>query len=336
MIPVIFGCQGPEPTAWEASFFRDVRPVGFILFRRNCETPDQVRALCDALRGLVDDPEAPILIDQEGGRVARLQPPVWRKSPPAAPFGRLHEKDPEAAREAVRLNAALLADELAALDINVDCIPMLDVLAPGADDIVGYRAGSGDPAVVAELGRIQAEALLAGGVQPVIKHLPGHGRAGADSHLSLPRVDTERTVLAACDFKPFHACRNMPWGMTAHILYTDIDPELPATLSEKVVEEVIRGEIGFDGVLMTDDLSMAALTGDYAERTRAALAAGCDIALHCNGDEGQMSAVAAAAGDVAPATAVRLARARISAATDPEPLDRPAVAARVDTLLARV
>lgn len=334
MTPAIFGCQGPAPTAWETGFFREVRPIGFILFRRNCESSDQLRALCDGLRELVDHAEAPILIDQEGGRVVRLLPPEWRAGPPAAPFGALYERDPGAARDAVRLNALLLADELRALGVNVDCVPVLDVPVAGAHDIVGDRAFSRDPKIVAELGRLMAEAMLEGGVQPVIKHIPGHGRAIVDSHLALPRVETARPTLSASDFLPFKACKDMPWGMTAHILYTDIDPDRPATQSESVVGGVIRGEIGFDGVLMTDDLSMAALTGDYTDRTRAALAAGCDVALHCNGQPRQMEAVAAGAGGLSAATEARLARARAAASRAPAAIDRAATEARVAELLA--
>lgn len=336
MIPVIFGCEGPALTAWETGFFRETKPIGLILFRRNCESSDQIRALCAKMRDVVDDPDLPILIDQEGGRVARLTPPEWRASPPAAPFGALYEQDREAAREAVRLNALLLADELTALGINVDCVPVLDVPVPGSHDIVGDRAFSADPAIVADLGQVMAEAMLEGGVQPVIKHIPGHGRAGADSHLALPQVDAAHSTLSASDFLPFRACRNMPWGMTAHILYTDIDPDRPATLSETVVGGVIRGEIGFDGVLMTDDLSMAALTGNYGDRTRASLAAGCDVALHCNGHPEQMAAIAEGAGDVSEATGKRLARARGAAARHPAPLDRDWAEARIGALLAGV
>lgn len=336
MIPVIFGCEGPELTDWEAGFFRDARPLGFILFRRNCETPEQVRALCHSLRECLGDADAPILIDQEGGRVARLRPPHWRESPPGAPFGKLFDTAPDAAREAVRLNALLLADELRGLGINVDCVPVLDVPAKGSHEIVGDRAFSTDPAVVSDLGRVMAEAMAEGGVQPVIKHIPGHGRAQADSHFSLPVVDAERAILADTDFLPFKACRDMPWGMTAHILYTDIDPDRPATLSETVVDDVIRGEIGFDGMLMSDDLSMAALTGSYAERTSASLAAGCDVALHCNGYKAQMLDVAAGASSLSEDAERRFARARVSAADDPAPIDREAIEARVAELLREV
>jgi beta-N-acetylhexosaminidase len=213
-------------------------------------------------------------------------------------------------------------------------VPGRDVPVTGADDSVGDRAFSADPAVVADLGRVMAQAMLDGGVQPVVKHLPGHGRADADSHLALPRVDASRAMLSGSDFLPFEACRDMPWGMTAHILYSDIDADRPATLSETVIGEIIRGEIGFDGVLMTDDLSMAALGGDYADRTRAALAAGCDVALHCNGRRQQMEAVASGAGAPSAEASARLARARAAAARAPEPIDHAAAEARLADLLA--
>ncbi|MEN8196597.1 MAG: glycoside hydrolase family 3 N-terminal domain-containing protein, partial [Pseudomonadota bacterium] len=252
---------------------------------------------------------APILIDQEGGRVARLGPPHWRAAPPAARFGELARNDLGKGREAVRLNARLIAAELHDLGISVDCIPLLDVPVPGSHDIIGDRAFDGDPVLVAELGRAQAEGLMDGGVLPVIKHIPGHGRASADSHESLPVVSASRAALEAQDFVPFKALADLPWGMTAHVLYTDLDPESPATTSHTIIEQVIRNDIGFRNLLLTDDLSMKALKGGLAERARTSLAAGCDIALHCNGDLNEMRAVAEGAGRISDTTIVRLENA---------------------------
>jgi beta-N-acetylhexosaminidase len=288
----IFGCAGPRLSGEERAFFRDVEPLGFILFGRNVTTPAQVRALAGELRDCTGRADAPILVDQEGGRVARLKPPYWRVAPPAAHFGELHARDPEAAIEAARLNARLIAADLTPLGIDVDCAPVLDVPVDGAHNVIGNRAFACDPATVAALGRAQADGLLAGGVIPVMKHLPGHGRARADSHVELPVVEASRAELEAYDFAPFRALADLPWAMTAHVLYRALSGNQPATTSETVVRDVIRGHIGFDGLLITDDLSMQALDGTHAERARAALAAGCDVVLHCNGDMAQMRAIA--------------------------------------------
>ena len=228
---VIFGCAGPSLSPEERAFFRDVDPVGFILFKRNCESPDQVRALVRALRATIGRADAPVLIDQEGGRVARLQPPHWRKYPAAATLGALGDTRAE---EAVRLAARLIADDLAALGITVDCLPVLDVRQPDASPVIGDRAYSSEPAAVARLGKVACEGLLEGGVLPVIKHIPGHGRATVDSHDALPRVTAPRAELDATDFAPFRALSTMPWAMTAHIVYSAIDAEMPATLSPLV------------------------------------------------------------------------------------------------------
>ncbi|TXL73606.1 beta-N-acetylhexosaminidase [Vineibacter terrae] len=289
---VILGCAGPRLSADERAFFRDADPLGFILFARNVATPQQVRALTGDLRDCVGRAEAPVLIDQEGGRVARLKPPYWRVAPPAALFGALHGREPEAAVEATRLNARLIAADLAPLGIDVDCAPVLDVTVAGAHGVIGDRAFGEAPAVVAALGRAQAEGLMAGGVIPVMKHIPGHGRARADSHFELPIVEAGRAELEACDFAPFRALADLPWAMTAHVLYRALSGNQPATTSSAVVRDIIRGHIGFDGLLITDDLSMQALDGTHAERVRAGLAAGCDVALHCNGDMDQMREIA--------------------------------------------
>ena len=327
---VIFGCAGPSLSPNERAFFRDARPTGFILFKRNCESPDQVRTLVRELRATVDRAEAPVLIDQEGGRVARLQPPNWRAYPAPATLGALGGAH---AREAVHLVARLIADDLADLGITVDCLPVLDVPQPGADPVIGDRAYAGDPADVARLGRAACEGLLEGGVLPVIKHIPGHGRARVDTHKALPRVTASRAELDATDFAPFRALADMPWAMTAHIVYTAVDAETPATLSRLVIREIIRASMGFDGVLVSDDLSMNALGGPIGARAARALAAGCDLALHCNGESAEMTEVAAAVAPLTPAARRRLERAaarRRPAAA----LDRGAAEARLKALLA--
>jgi beta-N-acetylhexosaminidase len=286
----ILGCSGPVLTEAEKAFFAEAKPWGFILFKRNVETPEQVRRLTQALRETVGRPDAPILIDQEGGRVQRMGPPHWPKYPPARAFSRLFHNDPLFRREFVRLGARLMAADLHAVGINVDCVPVLDVPQPGAHDIIGDRAYAEDPETIASLGRAAAEGLIAGGVLPVMKHIPGHGRAMADSHHDLPVVETDRETLAAIDFKPFKANSDVPMGMTAHVIYTAIDRKRPGTLSRKVVR-VIRKELGFDGLLMTDDLSMKALSGTFEERAAGAIAAGCDVVLHCNGVRDEMEGV---------------------------------------------
>jgi beta-N-acetylhexosaminidase len=305
---VIFGCAGPQLGASEAGFFREMQPLGFILFGRNIVDPDQLRRLTADLRASIDQPAAPILIDQEGGRVRRLRPPHWREVPAPAVFGALAARDFQAGARAVELNHRLMAAELLDLGISVDCAPLLDIRFPGAHDIVGDRAFGEDPALIARLGRIAAEALLAGGIMPVIKHIPGHGRAMVDSHLDLPRVTADLDMLMDSDFRPFVALKDLPWGMTAHLVYEAIDPAHPATLSAKVITEVVRGEIGFDGLLLTDDLSMKALKGNFADRAAAALAAGCDIVLHCNGDMSEMRQVAAGVSPLSPMAKARYER----------------------------
>ncbi len=288
----VFGCAATVLDASEKAFFRDCDPAGFILFARNIENPDQVRALVSDLRAAAGRADALVLIDQEGGRVSRLKPPHWRAAPAQGSFG-----DPEdpAAGKAARLNARLLAAELHDLGINVDCLPLLDLRFPGAHDIIGDRAFGETVETVSLLGRAVCEGLLAGGVLPVIKHIPGHGRARADSHLELPRVDAGRDALEATDFAPFRDLADMPLAMTAHIVYEDIDRERPATTSPVVMSEIVRGFIGYEGLVMTDDLSMKALGGSFATRTTDSLAAGCDLVLHCNGDMGEMKEVAEAA-----------------------------------------
>ena len=316
----VFGCAGPVLGAEEAAFFRDVEPWGFILFGRNIVDPGQVRTLVAALRETVGQPDAPVLIDQEGGRVQRLGPPHWPRMPPARAYA-------DVSLEIARLGGRLIAHDLRALGINVDCAPVLDVPTLGAHDIIGDRAFATTPVAVATIARAVAEGLIAGGVAPVIKHIPGHGRAGADSHLSLPVVDAPLADLESHDFAPFAALADMPMAMTAHVVYAAIDAERPATTSPTVIESVIRRTIGFDGLLISDDLSMKALEGDYAARARASLDAGCDVVLHCNGAMDEMRAVAAGARPLA-GRALERARA-VMARTASTPAAFDAVGARL-------
>lgn len=331
---VIFGLAGPVLSPDERRFFAATDPLGFILFARNIETPDQVRALVASLREAIGRADAPILIDQEGGRVQRLGAPHWRIAPPAARFGDLFARDPTGAIEAVRLNHRLLAADLSQLGITVDCAPVLDVPVEGAHDVIGDRAFARDPAVVAHLGRAAVAGLLAGGVIPVVKHIPGHGRAFADSHKELPKVDVPQAALAASDFVPFKALAGAPWAMTAHVRYAALDPALPATQSKTVIEGIIRGAIGFGGVLVSDDLGMSALAGNFRERAEACLGAGCDVVLHCGGDRTEMEAVAEGSAPLSEAAARRIAAAEIRRRKSLEPFDAAEARARLDTLLA--
>lgn len=332
----IAGCSGYELTPDEIAFFREASPWGFILFRRNVENPAQVKALCDALRETVGREDAPVLIDQEGGRVQRMGPPHWPKYPSGSAYGRIHANDPLVQREIARLGARLIAHDLRAVGITVDCLPVLDVPSQGAHDVIGDRAYGKSPVQVAVLGRAAAEGLLAGGVLPVIKHMPGHGRAGADSHLALPIVEASRKELERHDFQPFRILADMPLAMTAHVVYTALDPERPATTSPVVMEEIIRGHIGYDGLVMTDDLSMQALSGSLRERAEAAFAAGCDVALHCNGKMEEMTAVAEAS-PLLEGVALRRAEAALQRIRhEPEPFDPVDARARLDAALAMV
>jgi beta-N-acetylhexosaminidase len=305
----IFGCAGLSLSDLERRFFRDADPLGFILFARNIDSPDQVRRLIDDLRDSVGRADAFVLIDQEGGRVARLPSPPWRAAPAAACIGELYDMDPEAGCEAARLNGQLLAHDLSALGINVDCAPVVDLRFRGAHEVIGDRSFGADAAAVTALGRATCEGLLSGGVLPVIKHIPGHGRAKQDSHETLPVVDAARTALDAADFLPFRDLADMPAAMTAHVVYSAIDSTAPATTSPTVIRDIVRGFIGFDGLLFSDDLSMRALSGDLGARTHAARKAGCDVALHCNGEHDEMAAVAGACGRLSADASVRVARA---------------------------
>ena len=324
----ILGCAGTMLSKEETAFFRDVRPWGFILFARNVESPDQVRKLVDALRETVGRADAPVLIDQEGGRVQRLKPPHWPLYPPGRAYGQIPGNDPLLKREITRLGARLIAHDLASLGINVDCVPVLDVPDPQGHEIIGDRAYGQTPDEVAYLGRAAAEGLIAGGVLPVIKHIPGHGRAKADSHLELPVVEASFEELDARDFPPFRVLSDMPMAMTAHVIYSAIDPKRPATTSKKAIRKIIRGSLGFDGLVMSDDLSMKALSGDFAERAEQSLAAGCDVVLHCNGDMAEMKAVVDGTGALKGHAKRRAAAALGRIARSPEPLDLDAAHAR--------
>lgn len=310
-------------------------PVGVILFARNVEEPAQLAALTAAVRAALGRPNAPVLVDQEGGRVARLKGNCFRHPPEAAIFGRLWQADRQAALRAAFLNARLMADELMACGIDVDCAPVADVPAPGAHDVIGDRAFHQSPAVVARLAAATARGLLAGGVQPVMKHAPGHGRARADSHLELPVVEADEAALAA-DMTPFrHMARLCPWAMTAHVLYPALDPARCASLSPAIIRGTLRGAIGFHGVLVSDDLGMKALQGSVAEKAAGVLAAGCDLALDCAPGPDHWPDLARVLPPMRPATAARLARARRRAARA-RGFDRAAALVEVGALLARV
>ena len=329
----VLGCAGRVLSPEEVSFFRDSRPWGFILFGRNVDSPDQVRALTDALRAAVDRPDAPVMIDQEGGRVQRLGPPHWRRYPPAGVFNAL-ALAPTARREAARLGARLIAHDLAAVGVDVDCAPVVDVPVPGAHDVIGNRAYADSAERVGGFARAVAEGLIAGGVLPVIKHIPGHGRATADSHERLPVVEASRKDLEAIDFAPFRMLSDMPMAMTAHVLYAAVDTGQPATTSRALISEVIRTAIGFDGLLISDDLSMKALGGGLSERARSALDAGCDVVLHCNGDMTEMKAVAASARELGGRAAERATAALARRPATVEPLDLREATERFDALVA--
>ena len=332
MLPAFFGLAGPALTPDEAALFRDCNPAGYILFARNCIDPDQLRALTQSLRALAGR-DLPILIDQEGGRVARLKPPHWPDFPAAARFAALYEVAPLSAIEAARLNGLALAALLRAHGITVDCVPVLDVPVEGAHDIIGDRAYGTEPARIAALGGATLDGLQAGGVIGVIKHLPGHGRARADSHLELPMVDADAAALET-DFAPFALlAARAGMGMTAHVTYSALDPVHCASLSPAVIAGTIRGRIGFDGLLMSDDLGMHALSGPMAARAAAVIAAGCDIALHCSGDFAEIAEVAAALPPMTDAAYARLNRAMALAAA-PEPPPLADIAGRRDALLA--
>jgi beta-N-acetylhexosaminidase len=315
----ITGLSGLTLTVEERAFLREARPWGAILFKRNIQDKQQVAGLVREVSHELGG-EAPVLVDQEGGRVQRLGPPHWPAYPAGAAYGRLYDRDPHEALVAARLGARLIAADLIELGINVDCLPLADVPVPGADRVIGDRGYGETPDKVAAIAAAVAEGLADGGVLPVLKHIPGHGRADADSHEKLPTVHASRATLEAGDFAAFRPLRKLPLAMTAHVVFAAIDPVQPATTSATMISEVIRGFIGFDGLLMSDDISMGALSGAIAERTRAAIAAGCDVVLHCNGKLDEMRAVAKAAPELA-GEAARRAAAALAVRKSPAPID---------------
>jgi beta-N-acetylhexosaminidase len=330
----ITGVSGTELTAVEREFIRSERPWGFILFKRNIETPAQVAALVAELRAAAGSADAPVLIDQEGGRVQRLGPPHWPVYPPGAIFAGLYDIDSAFGLTAARLSARLIAADLADLGITVDCLPLADVPVAGADAVIGNRAYGTEPGKVAAIARAVTEGLEQGGVLPVLKHIPGHGRATADTHFKLPTVDTSRHELERTDFAAFKPLADLPMAMTAHVVFSAVDPAHPATTSATMIAEVIRGTIGFQGLLMSDDVSMNALSGNIAERTRAIFAAGCDMALHCNGNIEEMREVAGQTPELA-GRALERANAALAARKGPQPFDRAVARAELDALIAR-
>lgn len=333
MIPAILGLSGENLTADERALFREAAPAGFILFARNCREREQLRRLTDALRELSGRADLPILVDQEGGRVARLGPPHWPEFPAAARFAELYAKAPISAIEAARANAEAIAVILAGAGINVNCAPVLDLVHAGAHDVIGDRSYGAEPMQVAALGRAVLDGLAAGGVCGVVKHMPGHGRAGADSHSGLPVVGASEEALAA-DLAPFRALRGAPMAMTAHVLFRAWDGERAATVSPVVIGEVIRGDIGFAGLLLSDDLAMDALSGSHSERAAAALAAGCDLVLLGSGRRADNEALAAALGEIGPEARARLERAVAAIAGKTSPCAHDTLAAKRDALLA--
>ena len=320
----ILGCAGVVLTSAETAVFAEVQPWGFILFGRNVDSPDQVRALIASMREAVGRPGAPVLIDQEGGRVQRLGPPHWPRYPAGRVYGALRSNDPLLGRDIVRLGARLIAHDLSALGINVDCMPVLDVPVNDAHPVIGDRAYGGLPDEVAVLGRAACEGLIAGGVLPILKHIPGHGRATSDSHLELPLVEAELDDLEQSDFVPFRALSDMPMAMTAHVVFTAIDPRQPATTSRTVIRSIVRQAIGFDGLLISDDISMGALSGDPGQRARRARRAGCDVVLHGNGVLAEMGPVAEGAGRLRGGSLRRAEAALARVARRPEPFDADA------------
>ena len=328
MKAAIIGLSGPALTAEEITLLREHRPAGVILFARNVADPAQMAALTSHVARLLP-PLAVIAVDQEGGRVARLRPPHWLPHPPAASLGALHDRDRPAGLRAAWLTGALIGLEAAACGIDVVCAPVLDVAVPGASSVIGDRAFSAEPAVVGDMAAAVAAGLLAAGVQPVGKHCPGHGRATVDSHEALPRLDT----ITDADLVPFARCAHLPWMMTAHIVYSGIDPDNPATQSPAIIGEVIRGRLGFEGVLVSDDLAMGALSGSPADRAMAALGAGCDLAMHCSGvlaDTADLLAACPPAGDAA---LNRMRTALFLAQRSRQALDASALLAERDGLL---
>ena len=330
----ITGVSGPELNAAEREFIRLERPWGFILFKRNIETPAQVILLISELRKELGEPDAPVLIDQEGGRVQRFGPPNWPAYPPGAVFGRLYDIDRALGLSAARLSARLIAADLIETGVTVDCLPLADVPVAGADAVIGDRAYGTEPGKVAAIARAVTEGLEQGGILPVLKHIPGHGRATADTHLKLPVVDTSKAELERTDFAAFQPLADLPMAMTAHVVFSALDPAHPATTSATIIEQVIRGVIGFQGLLMSDDVSMNALAGSIAERTRAVFAAGCDMVLHCNGKLDEMREVARETPQLS-GKALQRAKRALASRKAPQACDRLAARAELDALINR-
>ena len=330
----ITGVSGTELSAAEREFIRAQRPWGFILFKRNIDTPAQVTQLISELRKEAGLPDAPVLIDQEGGRVQRLGPPHWPAYPAGSVFGRLYDLDPELGLTAAWLSARLIAADLAELGVSVDCLPLADVPVAGADAVIGNRAYGTEPGKVAAIARAVTEGLEQGGVLPVLKHIPGHGRATADTHFRLPVVETSKAELERTDFAAFQPLADLPMAMTAHVVFSALDPAHPATTSATIIQQVIRGVIGFQGLLMSDDVSMNALAGSIAERTRAILAAGCDMVLHCNGKLDEMREVARETPELSGQALQRAERA-LASRKAPQAFDRRQARAELDALVNR-
>lgn len=326
----IYGCAGLQLTEDERRFFRTHNPFGLILFARNIDHPAQVQALIADFKTSVSHDNPLVLVDQEGGRVARLRPPYWPEYPAAQSIGVAYRKDQEIGIQLARAVGRLIAADLFALGFNVACAPVLDLRFPEGHDVIGTRAYGADVNIVAVLGRAMAAGLSAGGVLPVIKHIPGHGRAAVDTHFELPTVETAEAELTATDFETFKRLNDLPLAMTGHVVFAAIDPDAPATTSNAVIQSVIRGAIGFDGLLMTDDLSMQALAGSMTERVTASLAAGCDVILHCNGDMVEMTEIAAACGALDEDALSRASRA-IDSLSPPDDEDMQALRALVST-----
>ncbi len=331
----ICGVAGERLSDEERRFVRAANPAGLILFARNCRSADQIRALVADFKDAAGEDQLLTLIDQEGGRVQRLKPPIARLLPPAGRLGALHAKAPDQGCRAAFLISRLVAEELTVLGLNTNCAPVLDLQFPGAHDIIGNRAYGPDPERVIALGRAVAQGLMAGGVVPVAKHVPGHGRANADSHVDLPVVDARRGDLEATDFATFRALADLPAAMTAHVVFADIDPQAPASTSAIVTRDIVRGHIGFDGLLMSDDLSMRALTGSLRDRAEAVIRAGSDLALHCNGDLAEMRGVAEGVPALAGKALQRFERA-LAAACHTEPFDHDEAEAALQGALAKV
>jgi beta-N-acetylhexosaminidase len=330
----ITGISGPELNAAERDFIRSQRPWGFILFKRNIETPEQLIRLVRELRSELGSAEAPVLIDQEGGRVQRLGPPNWPSYPPGAAFGVLYDFDPKLGLKAARLGARLIAADLHEIGITVDCLPLADLPVPGADAVIGDRAYGTEAIKVATIGRAVTEGLQQGGILPVLKHIPGHGRATADTHFRLPEVDTPAIELERTDFAAFRPLADLPMAMTAHVVFSALDPLHPATTSATIIAKVIRGSIGFQGLLMSDDVSMNALAGSIPDRASAILAAGCDMVLHCNGKLDEMREVAGRTQELSGRSLQRAARA-LASRQPPQPFDRAAARAELESLMER-